>query len=45
MVSISDIQNGSYHWGCKRKECPVSTPEDWLNLLLVSPRKRKTDYS
>nr|DAV11401.1 MAG TPA: hypothetical protein [Caudoviricetes sp.]DAW13514.1 MAG TPA: hypothetical protein [Caudoviricetes sp.] len=29
----------------RKKECPVSTPEDWLNLLLVSPRKRKTDYS
>lgn len=29
----------------KKKECPVNTPEDWINLLLVSPRKRKTDYS
>ena len=33
------------HWDYEKKECPVSTPEDWLNLLLVSPRKRKTDYS
>lgn len=33
-------------WGYEqKKECPVNTPEDWINLLLVSPRKRKTDYS